>query len=179
MGMLVRLESPPGTEISRRSFEPYESVRVKVHMTTALGFGSFNETVTLSIEGPGFPPIFAQASTNILGDAWFDVLIPNANTRSSIVIVAKSSIFGQMDQQTIPISIGSLVTPPYIPPYVPPADSGGDGSAFDPTSWPIEKVIKTVIYIALGVGLLYVLTKSAPGIIRSGKDIRREVAAGW
>mgnify|MGYP001559215048 CR=1 FL=1 len=105
MSLEVKFETPPGNVLSGRNFSPGQSLRIGGHVTGALGLGEPFTHIRLEITDGSFLPILLETQTNLLGDFWFDIFLPNANSKANVKLTATFTVTGQ-DVVIIPIAIG-------------------------------------------------------------------------
>lgn len=104
----VIFENPPDTVLNTRQFQPGQNLRIGGHVTGLLGLGEPFQQITLDIPELS---ISGQTNTDILGDYWFDITLPNVTKKATITITATFSVSGQ-DVVTVPISLGNLSPDP-------------------------------------------------------------------
>ena len=106
-----------GQETSRRNFDPGEQVRIGVHTQDFLGnlgFFGFARNVLIQVIGQT-PVVYADVTTDPLGDAWADVTMPTSSGPASVVVHVDYGL-GKGDDANIPIQIGSGAPAVYNPP---------------------------------------------------------------
>ncbi len=112
--MTVNLERPPGTLAARRQFDPGDLIRVSGKVTGSFGLPNSFQPVRLDIHD-GFSPIFLESRTNIAGNYWFDITLPDTVSKAELVVTAWFPI-GGAEQAKIPIGIGAEPDPLPAPP---------------------------------------------------------------
>ncbi len=161
-GTTVVLENPPGTPINTTQLEPGQALHVAVRVRSYLGGPPTGPvSVELTIYD-SFAPIAAVKTTNLLGNADFDVTIPNVISKATLRVVSTYSIMGQ-DIVIIPIGIGVAPEPPPVP---------------EPPSNIFTTITKTIQWVAVGAGVvavLYLASKAAPSIASSYRQVRESV----
>lgn len=112
MAITVKFENPPGNELPTRTFEPGQQLRIGGHVDATLLSGSSLRPVTmdLSSDTDSFAPITISSSTNILGDFWFDIVLPDVVSQASLLIVV-DFLIGDDEQKIVSIGIGTNPKP--------------------------------------------------------------------
>ncbi|MBI4287766.1 MAG: hypothetical protein HY671_04970 [Chloroflexi bacterium] len=105
----MQFEQPPGTEVSTRQFSPGAQFRISGKVTGSLGMPNPFMQVRLDIHD-GFPPLFRETYTNLLGNYSFDVTLPYVVGQASLVLTAWFPV-GGAEQVTIPIGLGMEPAP--------------------------------------------------------------------
>ena len=111
MTIAVKIESPVGTTLQTRNFQPGQRVRVGGHVTGALSIGEPFTHVRMELTGDGFYPLFEETRTNFLGDFWFDIIMPWTSGKANLQFIATFSLLGQ-DVVDVPIAIGNVYPDP-------------------------------------------------------------------
>ncbi len=141
MSTSVIFESPPGNVLSTRRFARGQELRIGGKVTGTLGLGEPFQAVQLYLEGD-FDPIYQSSWTDLLGDYWFDIRLPDIDSQAVVTVVATFSLAGQ-DTVQVPIGIGDVRPPPPDR----PGDQGGS----------LTDVLTLLPWLALGFGVLYAI----------------------
>lgn len=154
--MTVNLERPPGTLAARRQFDPGDLIRVSGKVTGSFGLPNSFQPVRLDIhpstssgQDDGFSPIFLESRTNIAGNYWFDITLPDVVTKAVLVVTAWFPI-GGAEQATIPIGIGAEPDPLPAPP---------SGDLFSS----LATVLVLVLFMSLMTSVMPMMRSLAPG----------------
>lgn len=111
MGISVEFQSPPGTILATRQFNPGDSIRIAGKVTTSLGLPNSFQPVRLEVVD-SFTPLFVESRTNVAGNYWFDVILPDVVSAANVIVTAWFPV-GSPEQVVVPIGIGT--TPPELP----------------------------------------------------------------
>lgn len=114
MAITVNFESPPGVLALSREFSPGDRIRVSGKVTGFLGLPSAWLKVRLDITD-NFSPLYVENYTNLMGNYWFDVTLPEVEGLAKVIITTPS--------ETVSVPIGIGVTPPPPPPPPPSGTS--------------------------------------------------------
>lgn len=114
----LRFESPIGVVVGRE-FERGQAVRVTGTVVGGWGIPEPATPVKLDIwpisPTPGaFPPYTEDTNTNLVGNYWFDIVLPDVDAVANVRVTATM----WTAHTTVPIAIGEYTAPP--PPAPPP-----------------------------------------------------------
>ncbi len=108
MGLNVRFESPAGTPHPALRFDTGEEIRVTGGVWNVFGLPSPNMRVDLTLYDQFFAPMTWQTGSNIWGNYWFDITLPNVATNAFVRVDAY--FVGSIETAVVEIGIG--VQPP-------------------------------------------------------------------
>lgn len=108
MPITVAFEKPPGTVTYTRQFQPGDQIRVSGKVTGLVGLGEPLLRVRLEITDR-FSPMFGESRTNLLGNYWFDVTLPQVVSQAKVVVTAW--FYTGAEQVSVPIGIGTEPEP--------------------------------------------------------------------
>lgn len=133
-----------GNQLTTRQFSPGQGVRVVYHNEGGPLAAFINVSFDIEATNPNnaFSPIYAATVTNIWGDAWEDITLPNVNAQALVTVTGYAAA---TDTVTVPIGIGTPPTP--LPSPTP--------TFFDE----ISKYIKYGAIAAIVIGVIYVAGK--------------------
>ncbi len=136
----VRFESPIGVAHPSLLFVPGQTVRVTGEIRTDLGGWPFpNQGIDLLISD-GFTPLLWQSNVNVVGNYWFDIILPNVVTLAEVRVTTYWP--GQTEEESVMIGLG--MEPPPPPPK---------GSTWD-------KILKALVIGAVAIGGIYLLLRN-------------------
>lgn len=118
MPITIEFQKPIGVVLPVREFDPGEEIRIAGKVTGLAGLGEPLLLVILDITD-GFAAMHIESRTNLIGNYWFDIALPDAVSEATVTISAQ--FWTGWEQRFIPIGIGT--TAPVVPPVLPPAPS--------------------------------------------------------
>lgn len=113
MPITVQFEKPIGTVLTIRQFSPGDKIRVSGKVTGDLGLPNPGVPVTLSITD-SFSPIYVESRTNVLGNYWFDITLPNVTSKATVTVSSWYVVGGWL-QAIVYIGIGVEPAPEPTP----------------------------------------------------------------
>lgn len=152
MAIVVKFENPPGNVLQTRQFTPGQELRIGGHVTDITGLSIPLLGITLDILSSGFSPISMNTTTTILGDFWFDIILPSVESTAVVKIYAEPTLLTGGQTAEIPIAIGNILPPPIEPP-------GTD------TPWTV--FLKYAPWIAAALGALYLYSVLPKGRLKN------------
>jgi len=141
MSIEVKFENQDGQPLATRQFLQGQSLRVGGHIFGTLLPGGF-VPVTLDLTFEDGSTIFDSTHANVLGDFWFDIIMPYLNTRGTLRLIAQ--FLTTSETVTMPISVGDVLPDP-LP---------------DPPASPLDKVLAILPWAAFALGIMYVWPKA-------------------
>lgn len=112
MSIIVNFEKPPGTITTDRDFQPGDEIRISGKV---LGwFAGLSMLVQTSLDITGnFSSIHVDSTTNLLGNYWFDITLPDVVSTATVAVTAHRPFPDSIETVKVPIGIG--VRAPDVP----------------------------------------------------------------
>ena len=147
MSISVTFQKPIGNILASRDFQPGDQIRIAGQVAGWLGGPDILTPISLDITGY-FSSIHVDSKTNLVGNYWFDVILPNVVSGANVTISANRPFPDSRETVIVPIGIGTKAEDVPIPEPEP--------GFLDQ----LGTVVKWVVIASGVIAVLYVLSKA-------------------